>query len=392
MRFSSLVDRISGAVSDAWSVHMDAVARKDAGRPVILLTVGNPDLPPPTPVIEATVDALRRHRTTYSAIAGLPKLRAAVAARHARRTGAACAPENVVMVAGAQTGLFAAMKCLAGPGDEVVVPEPMYATYAAVAGAAGATLVPVPLDPGRGFHPDIEALGRAVTPRTRVVWINSPHNPTGAVMTREEVEAVAALCRRHDLWLLSDEVYQELAFERPHVSPWSLPDMAGRTVVVSSLSKSHAIPGFRAGWVIGPEALSRHLADLLICMQYGGPPFIQEGALVALERDLPEPDAIRSAYRRRAALLAGILETAPGCRALMPEGGMFLLLDVRGTGLGSLGFAQALLDRHSVAVLPCDGFGAGLGGWLRISLGAADAEIETAGLRIRELARSCAPG
>src|SRR5437764_4223563 len=132
----------------------------------------------------------------------------------------------------------------------------MYATYEAVAGASGATIVNVPLRPETGFHPDLAALARAVTPKTRVIWINSPHNPTGAVFTAEEIETIAALCRTHDLWLLSDEVYEDLAYARPHLSPWSLPGMAERTVVVSSLSKSHAVPGFRFGWIIGPEALS----------------------------------------------------------------------------------------------------------------------------------------
>src|SRR5262249_40092110 len=160
-------------------------------------------------------------------------------------------------------------------------------------------------------------------------------NPTGAVLSRAEIESVAELCRRHDLWLLSDEVYEDLAFARPHLSPASLPGMAERTVVVSSLSKSHAIPGFRFGWVIGPPALTRHLFNLLLCTLYGGPPFIQDGALVALGAELPEVKALHEDYRRRAALLVEILTAAPDCHAAPPEGGMFVLLDVRKTGLGS---------------------------------------------------------
>ena len=188
-------------------------------------------------------------------------MREAIAARVARRTGQACRADNIAVVPGTQGGLYSAVQCLAGPGDEIIVPEPIYATYEGVIGASGARMVTVPLRPETGFHPDLAALAAAVTPKTRVMWINSPHNPTGAVFTPAEIDAIAALCRRHDLWLLSDEVYEDLAYARPHVSAWSLQGMAERTVVVSSLSKSHAIPAFRFGWVVGPPALARHLSN-----------------------------------------------------------------------------------------------------------------------------------
>src|SRR5207248_9836628 len=138
-------------------------------------------------------------------------------------------------------------------------------------------------------------------------------------------------------WCRSADVYEDLAFTRPHISPWSLPDMAERTIVVSSLSKSHAMAGFRFGWVIGPPALSRHLFDFLLCMYFGGPAFIQDGAMAALGSELPEMAALREAYRYRAGFLVRILADAPNCRAIPPEGGMFVLLDIRGTGLGAEG-------------------------------------------------------
>jgi len=294
------------------------------------------------------------------------------------------------VVPGTQAGLYAALHCLAGPGDEVVAFEPTYATYEAVIGAAGARLVTAPLRPETGFHPDLAALAEAVTPRTRVLWINSPHNPTGAVFTPAEIEAIAALARRHDLWLLSDEVYEDLAFARPHLSPRGLPGMAERTVVVSSLSKSHAMPGFRLGWVVGPAALTGHLFNLLLSMLYGGPPFIQLGALALLDRELPEAAALREDYRRRAALFAGILAEAPRCRVIPPEGGMFLLLDVRGTGLSADDFARALLEEEAVATLPCDGFGPSAAGHLRLALTQADAVLAEAGERILRQARRLA--
>jgi arginine:pyruvate transaminase len=295
-----------------------------------------------------------------------------------------------VVVPGTQAGLYCAMQCIAGAGDEVIVPEPMYATYEAVVGASGARLVNVPLRPEAGFHPDLDALARAITPRTRVLWINSPHNPTGAVFTRAEIEAIAALCRRHDLWLLSDEVYEDLAFARPHVSAWSLPEIAGRAVVVSSLSKSHAIPAFRFGWVVGPRELSRHLSNLLLSITYGSPAFIQHGALAALAVELPEVAALREDYRRRAALLCGLLREAPGCRPVEPEGGMFVLLDARGSGLDAGSFALRLLAAEGVAVLPCDGFGPSAAGHLRIALSTPDARLAEAGRRIVRFAGALA--
>jgi len=390
VRFSPMVDRIAARGADAWSIHMEAARLRDQGQDVIFLTVGDPDQAPPAPVIDATIDALRRHRTGYSSIIGYPKVREAIAARVQRRTGRRCRADNVVVTPGAQGGVYCALQCLAGPGDEVIVPEPIYNTYAPVIAASGARLVTVPLRAERGFHPDLEAIAAAVTPRTRVIWINSPHNPTGVVFTADEVAGIAELCRRRDLWLLSDEVYEDLAFARPHVSPWSLPDMAERTVIVSSLSKSHAMPGFRFGWIVGPPALSAHLFELLVAMIYGSPAFIQDGVMPALEADLPEMAALREAYRHRAGMLSEILAEAPNCRVTRPEGGMFVLMDIRGTGIASAAFARDLLMREHVAVLPCDSFGPSAAGHLRISLTAAEPRLAEAGHRIVRFAQSIA--
>jgi arginine:pyruvate transaminase len=387
MRFSPLVERVAGRGSAAWSIHTEARRRQEAGEDVIFLTVGDPDQEPPETVIDATVAALRDRRTGYAPTIGYPALREAIAARVARRSGQPCTADNIAVVPGAQGGLYSAMQCLAGPGDEVVVGEPIYATYEGVIGASGARMVTFPLRPERGFHPDIDALARAITPQTRVLWINSPHNPTGAVFTRAEVEAVAALCREHDLWLLSDEVYEDLAFARPHTGAWSLSGMAERTVVVSSLSKSHALPAFRLGWVVGPPELIRHLANLLLCLTYGSPAFIQYGALAALRDELPEVAALRDDYRSRAALMSELLASAPGCRVIPPEGGMFVLLDIRGTGLGAADFARRLLDSVRVAVLPCDGFGPSAAGHLRIALSAPEARLRDAADRILRFVR-----
>ena len=390
MRFAPLVERIAGRGVGTWDTHLRARQLIDGGVDVILLTVGNPDQTPAATMIEATIAALRGGRTFYAPTIGYPALRAAIAARCARRSGRPCAPENVAVVPGAQGGLYAAVMCLAGAGDEIILPEPIYATYEGIVGASGARLVTAPLDPAHGFHPDLEAIAAAITPKTRVIWINTPHNPTGAVFTAAEMDAIAALCREHDLWLLSDEVYEDLAFARPHVGAWSLAGMAERTAVVSSLSKSHAVPAFRLGWVVAPPDLIRHMSNLLLSVTYGSPAFIQDGALAALSTELPEVAALRTDYKTRAELMCGILGQAPHCRVVAPEGGMFVLLDIRGTGLDAPGFANGLLDSERVAVLPCDGFGASAEGHLRISLGAPTPRIREAGRRIVRYAQRLA--
>jgi arginine:pyruvate transaminase len=390
VRFSPLVGRIAGEETGAWRVHAEGMRRREAGHDVIFLTVGDPDQAAPVAVVDATIDALRRNRTGYSPIIGYPQVRAAVAARMQKRTGRPCSADNVVLTPGTQGGLFCALNCLVAPGDEVILPEPIYGPYAGVIGASGARMVNVPLRAETGFHPDLDSLARAVTPRTRVIWINSPHNPTGAVFTADEVAGIAGLCREHDLWLVSDEVYEDLAFARSHTSAWSLPDMAERTIVASSLSKSHAMAGFRFGWVVGPPALSRHLFDFLLCMYFGGPAFIQDGAMAALGSELPEVAALRETYRRRALLLSDILEDAPKCRPIPPEGGMFVLFDIRGTGFGGEDFARELLFSEDVALVPCDGFGPSATGHLRIALTAPEPRLEEAGRRIVRFARGLA--
>jgi arginine:pyruvate transaminase len=382
MRYAALTNRVAGKGSDVWKVHMEANHMAAAGHEILILSIANPDQAPSPALLDATIAALRDRHTGYAAIIGERELREPIAARYAARTGQPCTFENVVVVQGAQAGLFFSLLCIAGVGDEVLVPEPMYATYEAACGASGATLVHTPLRPEGGFHPDLAALERAITPRTRVIWINTPHNPTGAVLRRDELEFIGALCRKHDLWLLSDEVYEEFAYARPHTSAWSLPDMQDRTIVVSSLSKSHAVPGFRLGWVVGPKELLPHLWNILNCGTFGGSPFVHEGAQVVFEKELPEGLEMRAIYQRRAAMMTRELRDTRHCQVSQPEGGMFVLLDVRDTGLGAEDFARALLHAEHVSVLPCDGFGPSAVGHVRISLTAPDEKLEEGARRI----------
>jgi len=246
--------------------------------------------------------------------------------------------------------------------------------------------VKVPLLADRGFHLDLEALAAAVTPRTRAILINSPHNPTGAVMTRHEVETVAELCRRHDLWLISDEVYATLLYEGEHHSPAGLPGMGERTVTVASLSKSHAMTGWRVGWLIGPPTLAEHAVKLALCMLYGSPPFIQDAAMVALGMGQGELAPMRERYQRRRDAVCRRLAGLPGLACTRPKGGMFVMLDVRRTGLSAATFAARLLAEEGVCVLAGDAFGGAAAGHVRLSLTAADERLAEACNRIGRFA------
>jgi len=388
MKFSHLTERISGDGARAWAVHAEAMRRRRAGQEVIVLSIGDSDFHTPPLIVEAAKASLDRGRTHYTDLIGDPPLRAAIARQQAARTGLPVGPDNVCVLAGAQCALFSATLCLLDAGEEIIVPEPLYVTYEAVVGAAGASLRRVPLRAEKGFRLQAADVAAAVGPRTRAVLINSPHNPTGAVIARAELEGLAEICRRHDLWLISDEVYASLVFEAEHVSPAGLPGMAERTVTVDSLSKSHAMTGWRLGWAIGPEALIGHLRHLSLCMLYGSPGFIQDAAVVALEEDHEALDEMRRAFRRRRDCLHRRLAQVPNLAAELPEAGMFLMVDVSRTGQSAQDFAFGLLEAERVSVLPGAAFGPQIASYVRINLGAHDAELEEAGRRIARYAGS----
>ena len=357
MRYASLTDRIRGTGADAWAVHDLAKRRRERGDDVILLSIGESDIGTPPAIVDEAIRSLRAGHTRYMPTAGLVSLREAIARHAGEHAGTAVASERVVYFPGAQAALFAVCQCILDRGDEAIVPEPTYVTYEAVLGSTGARTVNVPLLPERHFHLEPDEVERAVTPRTRAVLLTSPHNPTGAVMTRDELAAVGEICRRHDLWLVCDEVYADLTYDVEHVSALSLAGIADRVVSVSSISKSHSMTGWRAGWAIGPVELAEHLTYLTMCMLYGASGFVQDAALYALTTELPEVSELRELYRSRAAAMIDEFAHAGPLQPWMPEGGMFLMLDVRSTGLSGDAFARRLLDEEDVSVLPGEGFG-----------------------------------
>ena len=388
MHYSSLVDRLAGKRTDAWQIHYAAQQAQARGEEVFILSVGDPDFATPASISERAVSALLAGDTHYSDVSGRPALRQALAAMHSEQTGQMVSEEQVIVVAGAQNGLFAVALCLCQPGDEVLVPEPMYLTYEASIRASGATLVPVAVDVERGFHLRPGALAAAITPRTRAIFLATPNNPSGAVLSRAELEDVAQLAQQHDLWVVSDEVYAGLTFEQPHLSMASLPGMAERTVTIGSLSKSHAMAGWRMGWVVAPAELVGHLGRLALCMLYGLPGFIQEAALLAVQQRDSIVPAMRETYRRRRDVCHQLLSNIPGLRCQLPEAGMFMLIDVRGSGLTADDFAWRLFRQTGVAVLDASAFGDIASGFLRLGFVLDEARLAEACRRIASFVAS----
>ena len=388
MRYSPLTERLANLGSAKWDLHLLAKAKLAAGEPVIALTIGEPDVPTPPDLLAAAAVAMQAGRTGYSNGRGEPGLLRALAAKYTTRAGRVIGTDQIIALPGTQTALYAAMLAMVGPGDEVLVGDPLYATYEGIIRATGASMVAVPLRPELGFRMQVADVAARLTPRSRVLFLNSPHNPTGAVLRAADLTALGALARRHDLWILSDEVYEELVFDTlPFSSPFDMPDLADRVVVASSISKSHAAPGFRTGWCIGPAAFSARLLPVAETMLFGNQPFIADMTARAVSAPSPIARNMAARFAARAALVHARLDGTAGLRVHRPEAGMFTLIDIRASGLTGPAFALALLDAEAVAVMPGESFGAALAGWLRVSLTVPDDLIDEACTRIARFAR-----
>ncbi len=390
MRYAALSDRLAGLGGAKWAVHGAAKKRLLAGESIIMLSIGEPDLPPPAAVIEQTVASLYRGRTRYSGGQGESVALQAVADHLTRRSGHLVSTDEVLCVPGTQNGLFTTMMTLAQVGDEVLVPDPYYATYEGVVAATGAQFVPVPTLPEHGFHLTAGALEAAITPRSRVLLLNSPSNPTGAVLSAAEVESIGAVCERHNLWIVADEVYADLSFTGTYASPFDHPTLRDRSVSVASISKSHALPGFRTGWVAAPAALIQRLILVSETILFGTQPFIADALAVALNQPHPEVAALRATFEARARTLVDAFAGSHAATARMPEGGMFVLVDIRPTGRSGEAFAWRLLNEAGVATMPGESFGTGGAGHIRIALTVESSVLADACGRIRKLAETLA--
>lgn len=389
MRYASITDRLTGLGSGKWAVHLKARTMAAAGTPIIELTIGEPDLPPDPALLDACAAAMYAGRTRYSNGRGEPSVLKALTEKYARRRKGVT-EANILCFPGTQTALFTVLMGLVEKGDGVITGDPLYATYEGVIAAAGARHIAVPLRPEHRFHMQAEDLERAITPDARVLLLNTPHNPTGAVLSAEEIARLGDVCIRHDLWIVCDEVYEELTFGAGFASPFDNPALAERTIVVSSISKSHAAPGFRSGWAAGPAEFCERLLPVSETMLFGVQPFIADMTALAVSNDFETAAIMRENYARRAAIVERLTRNQPGVTAMMPEGGMFILLDVAATGLAGEAFAWRLLEEEHVAVMPGNSFGAEAAGFLRLSLTVPDERLEEAVSRIVSLARRLA--
>ncbi|MEM1047868.1 MAG: aminotransferase class I/II-fold pyridoxal phosphate-dependent enzyme [Pseudomonadota bacterium] len=377
---SPVMQQMRGAAA-AWSVGDRAVERMRDGADIIHLGIGDPDLDTPAAIRRALTQAVEEGRTHYSPLAGEPGTRAAIAAHAERLYDVPVSPDAVAVGGGAQGALFAAMLAVAAPGDEVIILEPYYASYPAVVAGCGAVPVPVPLDPKTGYALDIARIEAAASPRTVAVLINSPGNPSGTVFAQEDLDALVRWCRTRGLWLLSDEVYWALTYDTTHASPLCSPDAGSHTIVINSLSKSHAMTGWRLGWSIGPPDLVAAIADLSQALHFGICQFVQEAAITALADTRSVMHHRSLFHRRRDVLIDGLLASSK-LGVPRPEGGMFVLVDVSATGLDGAAFAERLLDEAGVAVVPGFGFGQSVGHSVRVGFLCDEDRLADAARRI----------
>lgn len=386
---SARVSGITPSGKDGWEVHFEAITRKEAGEDIIMLSVGDHDFDTPAETVEACVTAVRGGYHHYTQLPGIPRLREAMARISTQATGVLTTADEILAAPGGQLALYAAAQAVLDPGDHAIVVAPYYATYPPTFRAAGADFTVVEARSEDGFQPRAEDIEKAVRPNTRAILINTPNNPTGAVYTRESLEGLAEVCRKHDLWLLSDEVYWTLGGDE-HLSPRALPGMAERTLVINSMSKSHGMTGWRIGWVTGPQDLITVLASLSLVTTYGLGDFISRAAAEALENDY----GVKEIAERYAARRTVFLDAVRGLNNVAVRGsagGMYVMLDISEVELDCEKFAFGFLEAENVAVMPGLSFGESAAGHIRISLCQPEDTLMEAAQRLRRFVASYSP-
>ena len=387
MRFAKITDRVASLAADKWAVHFEGKQMLAAGKNMIFLSIGEPDLPPAPAILDVAAQQMKAGRTRYSGGNGEEPLLQALSQHYTKQTGREIAPNQFLFLPGTQTALAVAFLSIIESGDEVILLDPYYATYEAVISAPGGIPVSVKLDADRGFHPDIAAIAAAITPRTRAILLNSPSNPTGAVFTEAEIRAIAALAVKHNLWIVSDEVYATLIHGgAKFFSPFFDKTLEERVIVCSSISKSHALPGFRAGWIAASKDYCDKVIPISEALLFGSPPFLQDATAYALSHEFAETKRMQQLYVERSKAMIEGLAGSNRVSAHMPEGGMFVMVDVRKTGLSGNDFALRLLREKQVVTMPGESFGTSAAGHLRVALTVDEAQVREAAKRIAELA------
>lgn len=377
--------RVSGIVpsgKSGWEIHFEALERKQAGEDLLMLTAGDHDFDTPVETVEACVKAVRAGYHHYTQLEGIPSLRRAMARVSTQVSGVETTAQQVLATGGGQGALYAAVQAVCDPGDHGIVVGPYYATYPGTFNAAGAHYAVVDASPDNGFEPNIAAIAAAIEPRTRAILINTPNNPTGAVYAAETLEGIAALCRERDLWLISDEVYWTHTAGKPHISPRALEGMEERTLIVNSMSKSHAMTGWRVGWLTGPADLIAVLVGLNLVSTYGLNDFVSRAAVEALDHEWGVAETAAIYDERRDAFLSAI-SGVEGLVVRGSQGGMYVMLDVRAVAEDGEAFSYDLLAKEKLAVMPGESFGEATAGHVRISLCSPVDVLEEAAARLK---------
>jgi aspartate/methionine/tyrosine aminotransferase len=355
-----------------------AQALEAAGREIIHLEIGQPDVPTFEHIARAGMQAIANGHTRYTPSAGMKDLRQELAKHGGRQRGIAFRPEQVVVGPGAKPFLFFPTLALVRPGDEVIYPDPGFPTYAAMIAVAGGVPVPVPLSEEDNFSFDLAAFDRLVSDRTRMIVLNSPANPTGGVMPLTALEHIAHAARERDIWVLSDEIYTRLVYEQPAPSIAALPGMAERTIICDGFSKTYAMTGWRLGFGIMPAALAERV-ELLITHSVGCTAgFTQVAGLEALHGPQEPVEAVVAEYRRRRDRLVAGLNAIPGMHCRLPQGAFYVFPNIKAFGKKSDWLADYLLEEAGVAVLPGTSFGPGGEGYLRLCFANSMENIEKA--------------
>ena len=387
MKFAKVTERLDGLGSEKWAVHIEGKRRANAGDALIFLSIGEPDAAPPAAILDEATRQMHAGRIRYAEGRGEANVRRSLSRLYTRQTGRTINDDQFIYLPGTQTALYAAMMTVIDAGDEVLMADPYYATYEGVIAAAGGIARPILVDPDHGFHLKAADVEKAITPKTRVLLMNTPSNPTGAVFPRSEIEKIGKVCEKHDLWIISDEVYATLTYGNTvFSSPFDVPELEKRTIVVSSISKSHAMPGFRCGWIAASAEFCDRCIPVTETMLFGSQPFLEDAMAFALDNHFPELDAMKASYEMRARALVKALAHSKKVSARMPEGGMFVMVDVRRTGLSGEDFAWKLLQEENVVTMPGESFGAGGAGHLRVALTVGVDDITEACKRIVALA------
>lgn len=351
----------------AFEVLAQARKLEAQGREIVHLEIGEPDFDTPRGVVEAGIQALRDGMTHYGPSAGLPEARRAFANYAGSMRGVDIDPDHVVVTPGAKPILFFGMMSILDPGDEVIYPNPGFPIYESVIQYLGARAVPLRIGEETDFGLDVDELEKAITPRTRLLIVNTPANPTGGIVPRQTIERIAALAHEHDFWVLSDEIYSRILYGGEHFSFLSVPGMAQRTVLLDGHSKTYAMTGWRLGFAVAPKPVTDMIARFMTNCNSCTATFTQIAGIAAVEGPQDEAEAMVSEFRKRRDLIVAGLNELPGVSCRVPGGAFYVFPNTTDTGLRSAELASRLLQEAGVATLSGTAFGAHGEGYLRLS-------------------------